>query len=281
MINKGSKFLIVGLGLIGGSYAIKLKSLGYKVYAIDINKDAINYALDNNYIDATNIKEKELINSVDYIVLCLYPLDNIKWIKENKKYLNKKTIITDVSGVKTNYVDIIQNELIDNEFISMHPMAGKEKSGVYHSDPSIFLEANMLIIKEDKNSEQGVNFAISLAKLLEFKNIEIITSKEHDAVVSFLSQLPHAIAVALMNSHNNNSLHRFSGDSFKDLTRIAKINENLWSELFLLNKDILVKDIDSFIETLNEIKNKIKEEDVDSLKDMFKESTKRRKEFEK
>ena len=280
MINKGSNILIVGLGLIGGCYAMKLSSLGYKVYAIDIDKDALEYARNHNIISNELIGDEELIIKADYIILCLYPLANIEFIKTYKNKIKPSCIISDVSGIKSNYVEIIQNE-ISNEFISMHPMAGKEKSGVYYSDPSIFLKANMLIIKTDKNTFEGINFAIELTRLLEFNHYEILTISEHDEIVSFLSQLPHAIAVALMTSHNNDSLSKFTGDSFNDLTRIAKINENLWSELFILNKENLINNIDSFINSLNEIKDNIQKENINELKKIFKESTKRRKAFEK
>ena len=280
MINKESNILIVGLGLIGGCYAMKLSSLGYKVYAIDIDKDALEYAKNHNIISNELISDEELIIKADYIILCLYPLANIEFIKTYKNKIKPSCIISDVSGIKSNYVEIIQNE-ISNEFISMHPMAGKEKSGVYYSDPSIFLKANMLIIKTDKNTFEGINFAIELTSLLEFNHYEILTISEHDEIVSFLSQLPHAIAVALMTSHNNDSLSKFTGDSFNDLTRIAKINENLWSELFILNKENLINNIDSFINSLNEIKDNIQKENINELKNIFKESTKRRKAFEK
>ena len=280
MINKESNILIVGLGLIGGCYAMKLSSLGYKVYAIDIDKDALEYARNHNIISNELISDEELIIKADYIILCLYPLANIEFIKTYKNKIKPSCIISDVSGIKSNYVEIIQNE-ISNEFISMHPMAGKEKSGVYYSDPSIFLKANMLIIKTDKNTFEGINFAIELTRLLEFNHYEILTISEHDEIVSFLSQLPHAIAVSLMTSHNNDSLSKFTGDSFNDLTRIAKINENLWSELFILNKENLINNIDSFINSLNEIKDNIQKENINELKKIFKESTKRRKAFEK
>lgn len=280
MINKESNILIVGLGLIGGCYAMKLSSLGYKVNAIDIDKDALEYAKNHNIISNELISDEELIIKADYIILCLYPLANIEFIKTYKNKIKPSCIISDVSGIKSNYVEIIQNE-ISNEFISMHPMAGKEKSGVYYSDPSIFLKANMLIIKTDKNTFEGINFAIELTSLLEFNHYEILTISEHDEIVSFLSQLPHAIAVALMTSHNNDSLSKFTGDSFNDLTRIAKINENLWSELFILNKENLINNIDSFINSLNEIKDNIQKENINELKKIFKESTKRRKAFEK
>ena len=280
MISLDKKFLIVGLGLIGGSYASKLSSLGYKVYALDLNKEALEFGYSNSFI-LNKDNDINLVKECDYIILCLYPLDCIKWIKDNKHLIKKDCIVSDVSGVKSNYVRVIQNELENNEFISMHPMAGKEKSGVFYSDYSIFKNANMIIIQNELNSDRGLDFAFSLSRLLEFKNIEVLDEVSHDKMVSFLSELPHVIAMCLMNSRDNESLERFSGDSFRDLTRIAKINENLWSELFILNKDILVKDIESFIDCLNDLKDKIKDSSEEDIKELMRESTKRRKGFER
>ena len=280
MISLDKKFLIVGLGLIGGSYASKLSSLGYKVYALDLNDEALEFGYSNSFI-LNKENDLNLVKECDYIILCLYPLDCIKWVKDNKYLIKEDCIVSDVSGVKSNYVRVIQNELENNEFISMHPMAGKEKSGVFYSDYSIFKNANMIIIQNELNSDRGLDFAYSLSRLLEFKNIEVLDEVSHDKMVSFLSELPHAIAMCLMNSHNNESLERLSGDSFRDLTRIAKINENLWSELFILNRDILVKDIESFILCLNDLKDKIKDSKEEDIKELMRESTKRRKGFER
>ena len=280
MINKDKSFLIIGLGLIGGSYALRLSNLGFKVYAIDINNEALEYAKNKKMIHNDNESNIELINKADYIILCLYPNANVEWIKENKEYIKLSAIISDVSGVKSNYVDVIQNE-ISNEFISMHPMAGKEKKGVYYSSDTMFIDANMLIIKTDMNSNEGITFALELSDLLGFLNKEIVNIIEHDRIISYLSQLPHAIAVSLMNDRENKSFIKYSGDSFRDLTRIAKINEELWSELFLINKEHLVNDIDSFINTLSHLKESLKNDDKDELKRLFKNSTERRKEFEK
>ena len=135
MISLDKKFLIVGLGLIGGCYASKLSSLGYKVYALDLNDDALEFGYSNSFI-LNKENDLNLVKECDYIILCLYPLDCIKWVKDNKYLIKEDCIVSDVSGVKSNYVRVIQNELENNEFVSMHPMAGKEKSGVFYSDYS-------------------------------------------------------------------------------------------------------------------------------------------------
>ena len=160
-------------------------------------------------------------------------------------------------------------------------MAGKESKGIYNADANVFKGANFLITPTIRNKNESIEIVKELARILEFKNIEIISIEEHDKIISFLSQLTHAIAVSLMNSKENSNFIKYTGDSFRDLTRIAKINEDLWTELFLLNKEYLLEDIELFISELNDLKNKVKINDKEGLKKLFVEATKRRRAFDK
>lgn len=283
MIAKDSVILIVGLGLIGGSYAKGLKKHGYTVYAISRGQGTIDYALENGIIDKGTIQEdSEIISQADYIIFGLYPHTMIDWIARNQQYFKSGAIITDVCGVKCNVVDVVQDFLRkDVEFIGSHPMAGKEVSGVQYSDDAIFHSANFIITPTEQNTEKGIAFAKELAGLLEFHHIAIITPQEHDKMIGFVSQLTHAVAVSLMNTSDNTHLKEYTGDSFRDLTRIAKINETLWSELFFLNKENLVQEIDDFAAELENLKQKIADEDEEAIKKLFIQSTERRKQFDK
>ncbi|MDU1911033.1 prephenate dehydrogenase [Fusobacterium sp.] len=283
MINKNTKFLIVGLGLLGGAYAKALKKNGYIVNAVDINKDSIEYALENKIIDEGAVCDYEtLIEKADVIISGLYPTTMVEWIKENQKYFKKSCIITDVSGVKRGIVDKVQEILSkDIEFISSHPMAGKEVSGVRNSDENIFKIANFIITPTEKNTDEGIKFVRELGEILGFRNITQLSLEEHDKMIGFVSQLTHVIAVSLMNTNDNTHLVEYTGDSFRDLTRIAKINEVLWSELFLLNKEVLVKEIDDFAAELNNFREKLVNEDTEGMKKLFIQSTERRKLFDK
>lgn len=282
--DKSKTFLIVGLGLIGGSYAMGLKNAGFNVTAIDIDKSALQYAVDNNIISPNSVENDciDLIKSADYIIFGLYPTAMITWISENQQYFKPGIFITDTSGVKCNVVDVIQADLRDDvEFISSHPMAGREVSGVYNSDPLIFKAANFIITPTKINTQNGIDFARSIGEILNFNRIVELSPTEHDEMIGYLSQLTHVIAVSLMNANDNPHLNEYTGDSFRDLTRIAKINENLWSELFLLNKDILISEIDSFIDEMNNLKTKLKSDDSQGLKQLFVQSTERRKQFDR
>ena len=282
MIDKKSTFLIVGLGLIGGSYARGLKKQGYRVTAIDCDPQSIAYALEHGIIDAGAVFDPALIGAADYVVFALYPTAMVAWIKDNQRYLKPQAMLTDTSGVKCHIVDAVQAALRDDvEFIGSHPMAGKEVSGVRHSDESIFLPANFIITPTAKNSRRAMIFAVELAQLLQFRHIAVLAPQKHDEMIGFVSQLTHAIAVSLMNCNDEPNLEEYTGDSFRDLTRIAKINEALWCELFFLNKDVLVREIDDFTQELQRLKGMLVASDEEGLKKLFRQSTERRKRFDR
>ena len=283
MIDKKKRFLIIGLGLLGGSYAMGLKKRGHIVSAIDINEASINYALEKGIIDeGAATADPNLISQADVIISGLYPKTIVGWISENQQYFKKNALITDVTGVKCSIIYKIQELLREDcEFIGSHPMAGKEVSGVQFADPSIFLPANLIITPTSKNTQAAIDFLYEFGIELRFNNICILTPEKHDEMIGYLSQLTHVIAVSLMNANDNSHLKEYTGDSFRDLTRIAKINENLWTVLFLMNKDVLVNEITAFVDEINDFKQKLMAEDVDGMKQKFIQSTKRRKYFDK
>lgn len=279
---KDKKFLIVGLGLLGGSIALGLKKWNHTVYAIDIDEKTIEYALNNHIIDeGSTTCDPELLNKADVIISGLYPTMIVDWIKDNQNQFKKNAIITDVTGIKGAIVYKIQEILREDlEFIGAHPMAGKEVSGVYYADPSIFLPANLILTPTEKNTKETIDFMIELGKELRFNNICELTVEKHDQMIGYLSQLTHVIAVSLMNANDSTHLKEYTGDSFRDLTRIAKINENLWTELFLLNKENLVHEIEHFVNEINDFKDALEKEDIEKMKQKFITSTKRRKYFD-
>ena len=191
-------------------------------------------------------------------------------------------MLTDVAGVKCGVVDVIQSFLRkDVEFLGTHPMAGREVYGVQNSDEAIFHGANFIITPTAQNSDAAIAFARELAEQLGFNHITELSIEEHDEMIGFVSQLTHAVAVSLMNTSDNTHLKDYTGDSFRDLTRIAKINETMWSELFFLNKKNLVREIDDFIASMEELKDTIVREDEAAIKKLFIQSTERRKYFDR
>lgn len=281
-INNRMKILIVGLGLIGGSYAMALKKKGYYVSAITRSQSTIDYALDKGIIDKGSAEvTPSLVKEADVVVFALYPNVFIKWIEENQSYFKSGAIITDVTGVKCGVVYKIQEILRnDVEFISAHPMAGKEVYGIKNADDAIFRQANYIVVPTERNTQEAIEFCESLGAELGFRKISVLSPKEHDKMIAFLSQLTHCIAVALMNSSDNPNLSDYTGDSFRDLTRIAKINEDMWSELFLLNKEALLKEMDVFLAKMVKLRNFLALEDAEGMKEMMRISTLRREKFD-
>ena len=283
MISKDKKFLIVGLGLIGGSFAKGLKKVGYQVGAIDIDEANITYALENNIIDSGKVVvEKEYLESFDIVIMCLYPTLEYEWLKNYQSLFKPGTLIFDVAGVKGESANKIRDLISDDlQMVFAHPMAGREVSGVCNSDDTIFKKANFIIVPSEKNTKEALGIVEEVGQILGFKRISYLSVEEHDDMIGFVSQLTHVIAISLMTCNDDINLQNYTGDSFRDLTRIAKINENMWTELFIENKQKLIKNIDEFIVQMEYIKSLISEEESEKLKEVMRYSTARRKLFDK
>ena len=281
--NSDTNTLIVGLGLLGGSYAMALKKKGYHVEAITRSQSSIDYALEHGLIDAGAVNvEKEMVQKADLIVFALYPHIFINWIKEYQHLFCAGVVLTDVTGVKSSVVYEVQKMLrADVEFIAAHPMAGKEVYGVENADDRIFEGANYIVVPTEKNTESAIALCEELGWELGFRSVSRLSPEEHDEMIAYLSQLTHCIAVTLMCCHDNENLVAYTGDSFRDLTRIAKINDSMWSELFLMNKEVLLAQMDLFIEKFKELRDDLAEEKVENMREMMQLSTKRRKFFDR
>ncbi|MCR5154319.1 MAG: prephenate dehydrogenase [Lachnospiraceae bacterium] len=278
-----SRVVIVGLGLIGGSYAKALKRMGYTISAIDKDPETIKYAVENNIID-DGLTENygELLEKADCIIIALYPGLITDWIKENQRFFKPGIRITDVTGVKSSFIYEVQDILREDvEFIAAHPMAGREVCGVKNSDDRIFRNANYIVVPTKKNTDAAIVWCEHLGKILGFDRVSVLTPEEHDEMIAFVSQLTHCIAVSLMTCNNDTHLKDYTGDSFRDLTRIARINENMWSELFLVNKEPLLRQMNSFINELEEMKHMLETDDAEGLKEKMRRSTNRRIQFDK
>lgn len=282
-LTKETKILIVGLGLLGGSYAMGLKKKGFNVGAITLDEASIEYALKNNIIDYGTTKiDAKIIGEADLVIFALYPHIFVNWLKENQQYLKSGAVITDVTGVKGSILGKIQGMLrSDVEFIAAHPMAGKEVSGVENSDDAIFKNANYIIVPTEKNTPSAIELCRNLGETLGFKLISQLSASEHDKMIAFLSQLTHCIAISLMCANECEGFERYTGDSFRDLTRIARINDEMWSELFLENREELLKEMDNFKESFDKLYSFVLNKDRESMREMMRVSTERRGRFDK
>ncbi len=277
------KVLIVGLGLMGGSYAEKLSSLGFEVGALARRPETLDYALRKGIIahGRTDVT-REYVSQFDLVVFALYPHTFVDWIGRYQDFLKEGAVLTDVTGVKRAVVPAVQGMLRpDLEFVPAHPMAGREVYGVENSDCRIFTDANFIITPTERNTPEGIELIRTLGCILGFRHIAVISPEEHDEMIGFLSQLTHCIAVTLMTCKETEHLAEYTGDSFRDLTRIARINEDMWTELFLENRDELLSQMDLFLEKFRTLRDDLAAGDTEAMKEMMRLSTRRRAAFEK
>ena len=278
-----TEILIVGLGVIGGGYARALTDRGYRVTCITKEQKDVDYAMERGMIAQGFIEvDAETVGKADLVILALYPTVMLKWLETYQSYFKSGAVITDVTGVKGMIVDRVQSMLRDDvEFIAAHPMAGRERSGVEYSDANVFRGANYIVTPTAQNTPEAIAICKQLGEELGFARISELTPQKHDEMIAFLSQLTHCIAVVLMNCNTTPNMEAYTGDSFRDLTRIAKINDEMWSELFLWNREELLRQMDAFSQTFEEMRNFLAEEDRESMRQMMRNSTFRRGLFDK
>ena len=271
--------VIVGLGVVGGSFAMALKKAGYTdVYGIDTNIETIDKAKKQGLIKDGSGNPKEFLPIADLTIVSIYPKIVKDFIVNNIDSFKSGSVITDATGIKKMFINEIVKILPDDiDFVFGHPMAGREKKGIDYASAEVFQGANYIVTPISRNKEENIQLVENLAKNIGFKRVRRITPEFHDEMIGYTSQLPHAIAVALINSDiEGRGTGSFIGDSYRDLTRIANINGELWSELFLGNKDNLLKAINNFELQLDLIKKAIYDDDKEALMKYFNKSTERR-----
>lgn len=281
--DKEANILIIGLGVIGGSYAAALSDKGYKVDCITMEQPGIDFAKERGMIRyGTTEVEEELVRNADLIIFAIYPAAFVEWVGKYGHLFKKGAWVTDVTGVKGSVVKEVEKRMPEGvEFISAHPMAGREQSGVEFSDPSVFKGANYIVTPTNKSSPEAIELCKRLGSELGFARISELSPEEHDVMIGYLSQLTHCIAVTLMNCGNLEGLEKYTGDSFRDLTRIAKINDKMWSELFISNKDALIHQMDIFLKEFSDFRWLLANENREEMRAKMRASTERRKLFDK
>ncbi len=273
---------IVGLGLIGGTIAKSLKN-NHFISAYDICDDTLTYALEQNIINKSYHDLGKFFQENDVVYLCLYPETLLNFIFQNKDLMSINSVYIEISGIKKYMVDkILAMKLKNIDIIFTHPIAGSEKVGVFHSTASIFENANYVITPVLENKKTNIDLAKKLAKEMGFSNISMISPEEHDNIIAYTSQLTHVLSLSLVNSISTDlETKKFIGDSYRDLTRISMINEKLWPELFVNNKDALLKVINSFEKELNNFKVAIASQDTNKLSKLMVKSTQIRTKIER
>lgn len=263
---------IVGMGIIGGSFCKAIKKYtNHYVIGINRSKQPLIKALEDKAID--EIGDEKSLESADLIILCIYPKAAIDFIEKNGDYINKNAIVTDSSGIKSEICPKL-TELSDKfgfTYVGGHPMAGKEKNGYEASDGELFSGASFLLVKcgaDEKSIKTVSDFMLSLG----FGGIKVTDAEEHDRMIAFTSQLPHVLACAYVLSPCCMNHKGFSAGSYKDVSRVANINGELWSELFLENKEALCGELETLIDNINMIKNAVENEDKKTLAEILNRS---------
>lgn len=272
---------IVGLGLIGGSFAIALRELNpRKLLAIDIDEGVIKTAENMGIIDKGYIDPKIPLEKSDIVITCIYPNLTVKFVNDNMDNFKSGAIITDTAGIKEKLIEEIYTCIREDiDFIGGHPMAGRESKGLAYASKDIFNNANYLITPTDKNKKENIDNIEKLIKAIGFKNIVKLGPRQHDEIIAFTSHLPHIMASALINSDSRRDTKFFVAGSYRDATRVAKINSELWTELIMDNRNNTLKQIEIFENSIADFKKAIISNDKDSLKALFKKGCQKREEL--
>ena len=272
MDNVKRKIGVVGLGLIGGSIAKAIKeNTEHEIYGYDTHETTFRKALLINAIDG-ELKD-EYLSSCDIVIIALYPHATVDYIKANANIFKKGCIVTDCCGVKERVCDIVNPIAEANGFIFIggHPMAGLEHSGFEYSKKALFDNASMILTPMAGVSIEALQEIKGLFLKLGFTNIQISTAKEHDEIIAFSSQLAHVVSSAYIKSPAALEHKGFSAGSYKDLTRVAKLNEHMWTELFLENRENIAHEIDGIIERLTAYSAAIKNDDAAALEQLLRD----------
>ncbi len=263
---------ICGLGLIGGSMAKAYKAAGHTVLAYDIDEAALGYAALAGISDGTLTNEK--IAECDIVFIALYPQATIEYLKQIAPYVvSNKTVVMDLCGIKKEICDVGFKLAADYcfTFVGGHPMAGTQYSGIKYSKATLFKNAPMVLVP---HVYDDIYFLARIKKLLEpamFGKISVTTAEEHDMMIAFTSQLAHVVSNAYVKSPTAQSHKGFSAGSYKDMTRVAWLNEKMWTELFLENKEPLLYEIDTIIKSLTEYRDAIASDDADMLRSLLRD----------
>lgn len=273
---------IVGLGAIGGSFAKGFQAAGYtNVYGVDINEATVKAAVNQGMIKQGFVEANDILQDMDVIMISLYPNQIAPFVEQYRNVLKDGAILTDVTGVKTAIIEKVSKVLPSTvDFVFAHPMRGSEKKGIIGADYTRFIGANALLTPIPINKESSLKLIEKLYKEIGFNQVTRVSPEKHDEQIAYVSQLMHVLSVAVVNSTQaSEETLTFAGNSFQELTRIADINGELWSELFLNNRTALLKSIEQFEVELNALKNTLEEDNDEELKKIFRQSKRKRREW--
>lgn len=270
---------VIGLGLIGGSICKALKANTFHhIMGIDRDKETIRKALECGAIDE-EIDESRL-NEANLTIVALYPIPTIEMIKKNADNFRKGSIVIDVCGVKSYIVDACTPVLDERGviFIGTHPMAGTENSGFDYATADLFAKASYILTPTESTPQIAIDLVSTLGACMGFGQVVIATPEQHDINIAYTSQLAHVVSNAYVKSPSLFRADGFSAGSFLDLTRVAKLNEEMWSSLFLCNKKALLDELNTIMNSLAEYRDAMENDDIDTLRDILRIGRERKEE---
>lgn len=265
------KVAVIGLGLIGGSLCRSIKlNINSFVFGSDKNQNSTNKALSDGAID--KILEKDDLKTCDFVFVCLPPRATLKFIEDSYLLFKQGAVVVDVCGVKKVIAEKYETllEKANAYYVGGHPMAGKETSGYDNSSALLFNNASFILTKTPSTNEQALKLATEFVKKLGSRPI-VTSAENHDKIIAYTSQLAHIVSSAFVKSPTAKLYDGFTGGSFQDLTRVAYLDENLWTELFLYNSEYLTDEIDHVINNLIDYKKAIQTKDEQTLKSLLKD----------
>ena len=263
---------VAGLGLIGGSLCRALKEYtGHQVLGLDADADTARQALGSGAVD--EMIGADGLKRADVVFVCLHPEATIRFLTEHAADLRPGSIAADVCGVKEEIVKAVEPVLLahDVRYVGCHPMAGREFSGFAYSLPDLFLGASFIMTPTPRTDPDAVAVLGQLARRLGFGRVVKATCKQHDRTIAFTSQLAHVVSSAYIKSPQAKEENGFSAGSFQDMTRVAKLNEDMWTELFLYNREALTQEIDGIIQRLIEYRDAVRDQNAGELKRLLRE----------
>ncbi len=256
---------IVGLGLIGGSAAKAYKAAGHTLYACDINASIVDFAIIEGVVDA-HLDEKN-IAECDLILLTATPQAVISYMEENARYVPKSALVMDFCGTKRRVCDVGFALSVEHGFtyVGAHPMAGLQYSGYKYSRANLFTGASLILVPPVHDDISILDRVKQSVQPLMFKKFVVTTAAFHDRMMAYTSQMCHVVSNAFVKSTSSQYHRGYSAGSFRDLTRVARLNEAMWTELFIENKENLLDELDQLIKSLGEYRTAIAAEDSETL----------------
>lgn len=271
---------ILGLGLIGGSLARAYAKSGHKVLCWDIDQNMLDFAMLSNVVHGK--LTDEAISQCELILLAVYTGASAKWLEENGHRIHQDSLVIDCCGIKTEICErcFPIAEKFGFTFIGGHPMAGSHHSGFKYSRSNLFQGAPMVLVPKHLDDPQLLQRAKNALSPCGFGSYSITTAQAHDEMIAFTSQMPHIVSNAYIKSPTANAHKGFSAGSYKDLTRVAWLNPQMWAELFLANKENVLKELDYYIHSLQQYKIAISENDESALIALLEEGKRRKEEVD-